>query len=373
MRKLRIAHYCPEPSGRGMDRLAIDLASALQASGHENCIISPSHELLGRLSSMGVKHIPVYRGSSWNFFRRIRRARRLFMGENKIDIFQCYHVEHAWRVFLPYYFTAKKEGTKLVAVHSRYLPTKKLPRSLRHYHASTACSQALREYIQGEGRCCQRQPFWHIPYGMLERECTPSYRPQEQWLRQWESNQPQTRGRFVVTVPCNISPIHGLEDLIPIVQGLKERRIPIHVLLTGETRDADPLYVTQLRQSYLNQGIAEHVTWLGSRQDLRDVLSVSDAALSLARYPSTHNRAVLEALCLGKPVLGYDHGSVGEMLQSFLPEGRLTLGDTEAAVNVLSAWYHRRPECVREIPYPYRFQDTVQNYLQLYEQILSAE
>ncbi len=368
MRPLRIIHYCPELGGGGMGRLALDLASALQASGHENYIISPSHELLGRLSTVGVKHLPVYRGSTWNILYRIRRIRRYF-GDSKIDIFQVYHMEYALRVFLPCFFSLNKNGTKLVAVHSRYLPASALSSTLRYYSAATASSQGLLKYIQDTGKYNAKAPFWHIPNGIYERDCYPEYEASSQWIRQWQNNQPQTIERFLITLPCNISPIHGLEDLIPIVLGLKQRNIPVHVLLTGETRDADPAYLRALRQRYLNEGIAEHVTWLGARQDLRDILSVSNVTLSLARQPASHNRAILEALSLARPVAAYDHGSIGEMLQCFLPEGRVTPNNTAAMVDLLSKWYAQPPETIREIPHPYRFQDTVQSYLQLYRQI----
>ncbi len=368
MRPLRIIHYCPELNAGSVGRLAVNLASALQASGHENYIISPSHEMLGRLSTVGVKHVPVYSGSTWNFLYRIRRGKRYF-GDAKTDIFQIYSIEYALRAFLPYYLAMKSKGTKLVATHTRFLPPSALSSALRYYSAATACSQALRDYVQNSGKYNAKAPFWHIPNGVNERDCHPEYRASSQWMRQWQSSQPQTSKRFLLTLPCNISPIHGLEDLVPIVHGLKQRGIPVHVLITGETRAANAAYLTALRQRYLSQGIAEHVTWLGARQDLRDILSVSHVTLSLARQPATYNRAILEALSLARPVAAYDHGSIGEMLQCFLPEGRVTPHDSTAMVELLSKWYVQPPQTIREIPHPYRFQDTVQSYLQLYYQI----
>ncbi len=370
MKKLRIVHYCPDLELGGVGRLAIDLASALQAAGHENFIISPTHELLARLNLIGIKHIPIYRGSVWKTPHRMRRARNLF-SDKPIDIFQCYKITHALRVFLPYFFTIKRQKSKLVAVHQSFLARHQYSRALRYFAAATACSQGLRDYVTSCDAVNPHAPFWHIPYGVREQECYTGYRASEDWIRLWQHNHPQTLNTFLLAIPCNITPIHGLEDLSPLIKGLKARGIPAHVLIIGDTRDADQSYLASLRQLYLSNGVTENITWLGARPDLRDILSISDVTLSLARFPSSYNQGILEALGLGRPVVGYDHGIVSEMLQSFLPEGRISLGDTLAAVNLLSQWYEKSPDCIKEAPYPYRLKDTVQNYLQLYEQILN--
>ncbi len=370
MKKLRIAHYCPELELGGIERLAIDLASALQAAGHENYIISPAHELLARLDLIGIKHIPIYRGSVWQTPYRIRRARQLFR-HNPPDIFQCYNVSHAMRVFVPYFFSLKRQNTKLIAVHQSFLARQKYSRTLKYFAAATACSQGLREYVKSCDAVNPKAPFWHIPYGVREQECYSSYHPSEDWIRLWQHNQPQTLNTFLLALPCNITPIHGLEDLTPLIKGLKSRGIPVHVLIIGDTREADHNYLTSLRQQYLSNGITENISWLGARADMRDILSISDATLSLARLPSSYNQAILEALSLGRPVAGYDHGIVSEMLQNFLPEGRIQPGDTEATVELLSQWFAKAPDTIKEPPYPYRLQDTVQNYLQLYEQLIN--
>ncbi len=369
MKKLRIVHYCPALELSGIERLAIDLASALQASGHENYIISPSHELLARLSVIGIKHLPLFRGSAWQTPHRMRRARNLF-SDNPIDIFQCYHTPHALRVYLPYYFSLRKRNTKLVAVHQSFLAKKQLSWSLRYYDAATACSQGLREYIQSCNAYNTHAPFWHIPYGVREQECHPQYHPSENWIRLWQHNHPQTLDRFLLALPCNITPTHGLEDLIPIIKGIKEKGINVHVLIIADTREADQQYLANLRHQFLSAGVTDNITWLGARPDLRDIFTICDATLCLANKASSFNQAVLESLSLGRPVAAYDLGVVSEMLQSFWPEGRLTLGDTEAVVKLLCQWHESPPMGVREAPYPYRMKDTVQNYLQLYEQII---
>ncbi|MBE0440429.1 MAG: glycosyltransferase, partial [Gammaproteobacteria bacterium] len=46
--------------------------------------------------------------------------------------------------------------------------------------------------------------------------------------------------------------------------------------------------------------------------------------------PESFGRAVLEALSLGVPVIGYDHGGVGEILNAIFPEGKTPLNNASA-------------------------------------------
>ena len=43
--------------------------------------------------------------------------------------------------------------------------------------------------------------------------------------------------------------------------------------------------------------------------------------LQLSRKPEAFGRTVVEALAVGRPVLGWDHGGVGELLHDLQPSG----------------------------------------------------
>jgi glycosyltransferase involved in cell wall biosynthesis len=60
---------------------------------------------------------------------------------------------------------------------------------------------------------------------------------------------------------------------------------------------------------------------------MREIYSVSTLVLSLSSKPESFGRTVLEALSLGTPVVGYDHGGVGEILGKIYPAGLTPLGD----------------------------------------------
>jgi glycosyltransferase involved in cell wall biosynthesis len=58
----------------------------------------------------------------------------------------------------------------------------------------------------------------------------------------------------------------------------------------------------------------------------------SAMVLSLSQQPESFGRTVLEALALGRAVVGYDHGGVGEILADLNPRGRTPVDDWHSLV-----------------------------------------
>ena len=52
--------------------------------------------------------------------------------------------------------------------------------------------------------------------------------------------------------------------------------------------------------------------------------------VSSSKRPESFGRTVLEALAVGTPVVGYNHGGVGEILDKIFPQGKVELNDCEA-------------------------------------------
>jgi glycosyltransferase involved in cell wall biosynthesis len=112
------------------------------------------------------------------------------------------------------------------------------------------------------------------------------------------------------------------------------------------------------------------VTFTGHRSDLQNIISISSIVLSLTQQPESFGRTTLEALALGKPVIGYEHGGVGEILDALLPSGKIPLGDTEGAVDLIEQW-EKHPEEPKKT-YPFTLAKMLSQTTDLY-QTLTAE
>ena len=118
-------------------------------------------------------------------------------------------------------------------------------------------------------------------------------------------------------------------------------------------------------------GVQDHIAQIGGhRTDLREIMAVSDIVYSLSREPEAFGRTTVEALALGTPVMGYDHGGVGEQLAAILPQGRIALGDM-AALEALSAYWLAQPPQVPSTQ-PFTLKRMVTDTLAVYSELIAT-
>ena len=59
----------------------------------------------------------------------------------------------------------------------------------------------------------------------------------------------------------------------------------------------------------------------------------------------------MEALAIGVPVIGWDHGGVGEVLAALQPQGRVAPGDRAALAQRARTFLQHPPTLPQRIPY----------------------
>jgi glycosyltransferase involved in cell wall biosynthesis len=101
---------------------------------------------------------------------------------------------------------------------------------------------------------------------------------------------------------------------------------------------------------------------------LREILAISTLVLSLTTQPESFGRTTLEALGLGVPVAGYDHGGVGEQLALLYPAGRIPPNDPVAAAGVLRALLGNPPPVPPE--HPFTLEAMLEGTLAVYAELL---
>lgn len=367
---MKTLHFAPTLQPGSSTRLAADLPYALQAYGGQSWVVSPEAEQLDYLLPPGIER-PAFRPPAllgrWG---RVRRLRQL-LEDIKPDILHAYG----------------SEGILTAARACRHLPRRSRPRlvgTLTGHPAtpaflhspelqSCACLTIISKHLRRELK--KHNPAliksWVIPYGVDEALCYPGYQPTAEWQHTWDTEHPELAGRFVLCLPGPISPQHGTEDTLPILTTLLRQEVPAHCLIAGDTSRAPAAYLSRLRRSIRSAGLDRRITFIGARPDLRDILTRAHAVLHLAAAPAAYDRPALEALALGRPVVGYAHGIIGEYLETFNPVGAVPPGNTAAAADVLSQWHSSPPDALPGIPYPYRLADTAKTYHDLYTSLLS--
>ncbi len=216
--------------------------------------------------------------------------------------------------------------------------------------AVTAVSATTRDYILSNYPATPPDRVRLIPNGIDQAAFPTGYRPDPQWLQKWEKDFPQLQGRKVLTLPGRISRIKGQDDFVQLIAALKARGMPVHGLIVGGLTGSEK-YREEIDARIKEFGLEGDITFTGQRGDMRDIYSASDLVLSLSRKPESFGRTVLEALSLGVPVLGYDHGGVGESLAAVFPAGRTPLGEIEALTERAAALLEAKNHEIAPVPF----------------------
>jgi glycosyltransferase involved in cell wall biosynthesis len=231
-----------------------------------------------------------------------------------------------------------------------------------------AVSESIRDYLKESFPRIDMSRVRVIHRGVDVRTFPPGYRPSPKWIDEWHRQFPELKGRYVVTLPGRITRLKGHEAFLRLLAQLAESDDDVHGLIVGDADAAGKAYSDSLRRDVTSRNLP--VTFTGHRDDMRDIYASSDLVLSLSTHPESFGRTVLEALSIGVPVLGYDHGGVGEVLAGAFPEGRVPAGDERA---LLARVHELRRQPLRPVtPVPYTLEAMLTGTLALYVELASA-
>lgn len=124
----------------------------------------------------------------------------------------------------------------------------------------------------------------------------------------------------------------GFVELVRVARRVVDRLEPAEragcqFAILGDTPE-DMLvdHLAECRALVEELGLRDHVHFLGHRPDVRPYVADFDAAIVPSVYPDALPRSVLEAMAMQKPVLAFDVGGLGEMVETDV-SGALVSGD----------------------------------------------
>ena len=191
-------------------------------------------------------------------------------------------------------------------------------------------SNSVKDYVLKNYPKVPEQKLTVIHRGVSSQALPNGFQPDSKWLAQWQADYPQLTGKYVVTLPGRITRWKGPLDFVQVVSELKQCGLPVHGLIVGEPHPRKLAFFEAVKTAIESAGLSKDITLVGHRSDLREIMAVSNVVLSLSTDPEAFGRVTLEALALGKPVAGYDHGGVHEQLSAMLPAGRIPVSDWSA-------------------------------------------
>ena len=145
----------------------------------------------------------------------------------------------------------------------------------------------------------------------------------------------------------------------------------VHGVIVGRARPGSR-YRDELEGLAERYGVLDHVTFTQDRLDIRDWMAASEIVFSLCSDPpEAFGRTVPEALHLGVPVIGWDHGGVQETLAGMFPKGAVTPGDRAALLERTRAFLLRRP-AVEPSP-AFGLRESMEKTMDVYRSVLEEQ
>ncbi len=334
---LTVMQILPALNMGGVERGTVEFARYLKQQGHRPIVVSTGGYQLKELTAAGVEHIKLsVDKKSPLTFRHVPTLRKLFKQYN-VDIVHARSRLPAWLVYFalrkqprPPYFVTTLHGLHSVSRYSSVMA---------RGDAVIAVSNTAENYLQRYfNKYLKTQPKV-IYRGVDLQQFKHGYQPQQAWVENLEAKHPVLRNKQKLLLPGRLTAVKGFEFIIPWLQQSRPNQ---YLLLTADSNQSD--YSKRIFEQLKQAGLSDKVIWLGQQDNMADLYAYVDLTLSINRKPESFGRTVLESLTVGKPVVGLNHGGVGEILSVLFPQGLVAVGDSVALVKGINTVLSESPE-----------------------------
>ena len=368
-RKLTVVQLLPALNAGGVERSTLEIGAALAAAGHRSIAVSAGGRLVDKFVAEGSEHIALDIGrKSLSTLRHIWTLRRT-LADIRPDIVHARSRLPAWIGWHALRGLREPRPHFVTTVHGLNSPGR-YSAILTRGERVICVSNTLRDYVMKHYPQVDPARITVIPRGIDPNEFPRGYRPTEEWRSRFFAEFPQLHGGKLLTLSGRGTRLKGHRDAVELLAALRGRDVDARLLLLGAREAGREAYIAEVETLARERGVIDQLAITPPRSDVRDVYAISDLILQLSTQPESFGRTVVEALSLGRPVLGYAHGGVGELLTELYPRGAVPLGDAAALCE-------RAIELLRAAPAAaplekYRLADMQASTLQLYTDVVDG-
>lgn len=365
-----VVQVLPALTTGGVERGTIDLSIELLKRGFRPLIISAGGELAPELNNLKIKHIPLDIGRKrLSTFLLIRKLSEIFLNE-EVNIIHARSRLPAWISKLALNRIAGvKSISWLTTVHGPYT-VNLYSRIMTSGDVVIAVSDFIKNYII-DGYNINPNRIITIPRGVDITKYFPGYKPDKSWLDNSRVEEWWSMEKPILTLPARLTRWKGQEQFIDLLFNLKNRGLKFHGLIVGGAHKNKRKYGEFLQKRIQTLGLSNQVTILGNRKDLRQIMAISSITFSLTQKPEAFGRTTAESLSLGTPVIGYNHGGTGEILEKWFPVGLVKPFMIDEATDKV-AWFLQKPQVV-PLTNPFPLQNMLDSTINIYSKIADAQ
>lgn len=327
---LTIVQILPELRGGGVERGTLEISRALVERGHRSVVISAGGPLVEKLCAEGGEHCTLDVGKK-NPLTLLQAPRlKKLIKSLSADVVHVRSRMPAWVTIAAWKLMPRSQRPRLITTVHGLNSVNWYSKVMTYGERVIAVSECCRDYVLQNYPTTDPAKVVTIHRGVSASEFPYGYKPSAEWIGDWHAEYPYLKDRFVVLLPGRLTRFKGHFDFLQAISKVKQQGAPVHGLIVGGVDPRRQAYAASVHAEVTRLGLDDDVTFTGHRSDLREIMSMSDAVVSTSiKPPESFGRTVLEAVKLGRPTLGYDHGGVGEVLAAVYAEGRVPLEDTD--------------------------------------------
>lgn len=352
MRSLTVVQLLPALESGGVERSTLEVAQALVEAGHRAVVVSRGGRLVHRLETIGARHVTLDIGRKSPLVVRHVRALRRVIFESGADIVHARSRMPAWLGLLALrgIDTARRPHF-VTTVHGLNSPSRYSAVMTRGERV-VCVSNTVRDYVLRHYPATDPAKLRVIPRG-IDPAMFPRAAPRDGDARAWAASQHPALGGEgpLLLLPGRGTRLKGHGDGLALLARLRGDGVDARLWLPGAREAGREAYIGELEQDATRLGVADAIAFTPPIDAIARAYAASDVVLQLSRKPESFGRTVLEALSVGRPVLGWAHGGVGELLEQLQPVGAVAPFDLDALHASARALLARPPRPPASIPY----------------------
>jgi len=355
MRRLTVVQLLPALESGGVERSAIEISEALVAAGHRAIVVSAGGRLLPALRSAGAEHIALDIGrKSLLTFRHLPALRKLFLRE-QVDIVHARSRLPAWLGWKAVQgIDAGQRPHFVTTMHGLNSPGR-YSEVMTRGERVICVSGTVRDYLLRHYPRTDPGKLRVIPRGIDTGRFPRVVEPDRALRGEFAREHPQLGGEGpLLLLPGRGTRLKGHVDALRLLAALRGEGGDARLWLPGAREAGREDYIAEMEHKAMTLGIGEAVAFTAATSRIAGAYAASDLVLQLSRKPEAFGRTVIEALSVGRPVLGWAHGGVGELLAELQPGGAVPAFDEAALIAGAQALLRHPPPPLATMPYTLR-------------------
>ena len=345
-KKLTILQVLPALNSGGVERGTLEISKYLVSKNHRSIVISKGGRMKDKLVKEGGDQIELPIGEKSLLTLRLIPKLIKILRKNKVDIIHIRSRFPAWICLIAIKFMENKKIPSIVTTFHGPYSINRYSSIMAKGDAVIAVSKMIKTYILKNYKINPKKIFLNYR-GVDAKEFPYLFKPKDSWINEWYKNNPETKNKMLLTLPGRVTRWKGQIHFLNIIASLNKNNINIYGLIVGDVAANKVGFLEELKNKAIELGIKDKVSFIGHRNDLREIMSISKIVFSLSSEPEAFGRTTIESLKIGVPVIGYGHGGVGEQLKEIFPQGIIKKNDISSAVVLCKKWIKKAPKVTK--------------------------